>query len=291
MFLTRKTRGGGGFTLIELLVVIAIIAILIGMLLPAVQKVREAAGRMSCSNNLKQLGLAIHGYFDTNAGAFPTNGYAGGGIGSYGPSWFVWLLPYIEQNAVYSKLDLNVRDVAAQASAPTYPGPFGNAPYPNPTFYYPTYANNPNSNEFKMLNVLVKILVCPGNPDQPLQISDDTFQWDPTLEKNYGYPITSSGSDMKVQYPHYAGVSGAVVHGQSIAQDPTAGPLPSPLNRAGIFDGQNQVAYNGVILSPDGNYNATGSPVNKATIGSVTDGLSNTLVAVETSGTGHYTGS
>jgi prepilin-type N-terminal cleavage/methylation domain-containing protein len=95
------------FTLIELLVVIAIIAILIALVVPAVQKVREAAARAQCGNNLKQLGIAFHGYHDANK-VLPQGLVWGGGNTAYysfpRSNWFPLILPYVEQGPLFSQL-------------------------------------------------------------------------------------------------------------------------------------------------------------------------------------------
>jgi prepilin-type N-terminal cleavage/methylation domain-containing protein/prepilin-type processing-associated H-X9-DG protein len=126
--------GRSAFTLIELLVVIAIIAVLIGLLLPAIQKVREAAARTACSNNLKQLGLALHAYAADNDSSI-----AGGTSSSFG-SYFN-LLPYLEQGTLFQQLSANWRN---DVSLPILQCPSMGLPSPAIV----TYTNQRNGRSF-----------------------------------------------------------------------------------------------------------------------------------------------
>jgi len=154
------SRSRSAFTLIELLVVIAIIAILIGLLLPAVQKVREAAARTQCTNNLKQIGLALHNYHDAYQ-RFPTGKGASypGAAGYARWSAHSQFLPFLEQDNLYKSIDFT--------HPPETPGMGGVAPF------MPAW-QNPGRVNATACRTLVKLFLCPSDgaaipPDWPGQ--------------------------------------------------------------------------------------------------------------------------
>jgi prepilin-type N-terminal cleavage/methylation domain-containing protein/prepilin-type processing-associated H-X9-DG protein len=285
-----RSKRHSGFTLIELLVVIAIIAVLIGLLLPAVQKVREAANRMVCSNNLKQIGLAAHNY-DSTFGSLPP-GFLGpkptqpldtSGITDKFQCVGVlaYLLPYLEASTISSRLkvDFDPNVYQLKVTAGTVNPPVGDS-----TAFYNFQGTLANPLDWDLAQAQLKVFMCPSDniADNPAAVGGSGgigfSAWggitgtDPLgVTWVYWY---FEGPPVNPQFvpeghSNYAGVAGALGAAREVSKaDPNTCPGDFPTT-----GGVNLAAYEGIF---------TNRSANK--LGSIPDGTSNTLMFGENIG-------
>lgn len=258
MKLTSLKRRQRAFTLIELLVVIAIIAILVSLLLPAVQQAREAARRTQCKNNLKQLGLAMHNYHDV-FGRFPHNTchWTNGGPVNAGAvpqwSWLVGILPYIEQKNLFESFDFNVRVADGTGG-------------------FVTGDRNHNSIGVNapLAQTAIPGYICPSSPHGAIRPSQTNggYRWNGTS--------TKGGTDYVGNLGHFWGGwkdCGAVP--DALVNDA----LPGNLGTRGSNPGTPWV--NGERVNEQANLNGVFKYTGGTSIRDITDGTSNTVGVFE----------
>jgi prepilin-type N-terminal cleavage/methylation domain-containing protein len=275
-----RCRRSIGFTLVELLVVIAIIGILVGLLLPAVQAAREAARRMSCSNNLKQIGLALHNHASTYQDAMPSWGqqfrfndpYASTG-GSPGgtptPFWllglsiaqgethrglapFARMLPFMEQDNIYNFFDARQPQLSLR-NLPGAPGGVTGGGLP----------------DLVMNTKLLPMLICPSSPEAPCDY------WDPALSI-----VLGPQRNLSLPRSDYAAMRG--LHTSLLT---CIGANTTGLNNDSSPQCNNSMLGTPILLQAgNGNNGVPFIGRNKVSLSDVSDGLSNTLCFIEYAG-------